>query len=444
MTHSEQQAAEMWRSIIPISGTVEHRMIECVKALEERGYDVSEARRLIPKGWDAYNVRDFRMLQKVIAMMWEALRRAPKMVSDDHLPDTFEELKASWTADAAGPGGVPRLTAYSVDSLNGVFRDKVYGAWYGKCIGCALGDPCAGWPSDKVRKERGRITDYVQKPDPRNDDINYQLLVLHAVDEYGPDFTSRDLAYEWVEHLDVDVTYTAERQALENLHRGIIPPYSARENNPFSHWIGAQMRGEVHGLIAPGRPELAAELAHRDAVISHVTEGVYGEVFNAVMVSLAFVMDDVEAIIGRALGYVPAHSQFASVVRSTVAKCKETGSWERVLDWINDTYGHLHWIHTFPNAAIVVMSLMLGGGDFTESVCMAASSGWDCDCSTGQVGATVGALVGERAIPDRWKEPIADRLYTDVAGFTVIELSKLTDWTCDAARRLARAYDERG
>ena len=73
-------------------------------------------------------MRDFRMLQKVIAMMWEALRRAPKMVSDDHLPDTFGELKASWTAGAAGPGGVPRLTA-SRDSLNGVFRDKVYGAW---------------------------------------------------------------------------------------------------------------------------------------------------------------------------------------------------------------------------------------------------------------------------------------------------------------------------
>jgi ADP-ribosylglycohydrolase len=199
------------------------------------------------------------------------------------------------------------------------------------------------------------------------------------------------------------------------------------------------MRGEVHGLIAPGNPELAAELAYRDAIISHVKEGVYGEVFNSVMVSLAFVTDDVGEIVNRALGYVPANSDFASVVRSTVAKCKEHGRWEDVLDWIDQAYGDLHWIHTFPNAAIVVMSLLLGGGDFSKSVSMAASCGWDCDCSTGQVGATVGALIGERAIPARWKEPIAGRLDTDVIGFSSIELDKLTDWTCNVARRLAQA-----
>jgi hypothetical protein len=60
------------------------------------------------------------------------------------------------------------------------------------------------------------------------------------------------------------------------------------------------------------------------------------------------------------------------------------------------------------------------------------------DCSTGQVGATVGALLGERAIPARWKEPIAGRLDTDVIGFTSIQLDALTDWTCDVARRIAR------
>ena len=41
MTHAERQAAEMLQDIITYSRTVENRMIECVDALEKRGYDVS-------------------------------------------------------------------------------------------------------------------------------------------------------------------------------------------------------------------------------------------------------------------------------------------------------------------------------------------------------------------------------------------------------------------
>jgi len=78
MTHAERQAAEMWQDVMTYSRTVENRMIECVDALEKRGYDVSEARQLIPAGWEAYNSSDYWALQKVIAMIWEALRRLPE------------------------------------------------------------------------------------------------------------------------------------------------------------------------------------------------------------------------------------------------------------------------------------------------------------------------------------------------------------------------------
>ena len=185
MTHAERQAAAMWQDVMPMSGILENRMIECVNALEKRGYDVSEARQLIPAGWEAYNSGDYWALQKVAAMIWEALRRAPKMVNDDHKPDTWDELRMSWTR-------VERPMIYDLDEGNRAYRDKVYGAWYGKCIGCALGDPSAGWPSAKVRAERGWVGDYLREPDARNDDINYQIIVLHCI-ENGPGFTSRTL-----------------------------------------------------------------------------------------------------------------------------------------------------------------------------------------------------------------------------------------------------------
>lgn len=427
----EEQVARQWESVMKVSRTVEHRVIEGIDNLEKQGYDVSEAKKLIELGNEAYERGDYWRLLKIIAMISEALRRAPKLVTDIYKPDTWEELKRSWRVHEC-------FDSYEASLGNQEYYDKVYGGWYGKAIGVSLGDPVAGWPSSKVKKTYGKILRYIKEPDTRNDDINYQLVVLHCIEEHGVEFTSRDLGYEWVEHIPVESSYTAERVALENLIRGIIPPYSARENNPFADWIGAQMRGEVHGLIAPGRPAVAAKFAYRDAVISHVKEGVYGEIFNAVMVSLAFVLRDVERIIHSALSYVPQNSEFHSVVSSTYRRCSESNNWESVLDWINQTYGHFHWIHTLPNIAIVTMSLLFGGGDFSESIRICASSGWDSDCTTGQVGAITGVIVGERGIPGEWKCPLGESLNTEVRGFNQIRYSDLARWTCKIGEKVAK------
>jgi ADP-ribosylglycohydrolase len=428
MKFDEEWVAKQWQSTMK-SGTVEHRVIEGIYALEKRGYDVSLAKKLIDAGLEAYGRGHWWKLQKIISMIHEELRRAPKLTPDWHKPDTWEELKGSWNP-------LTDLRPYDSRETHEDYYDRTFGGWYGKCIGVALGDPMAGWPSAKVKEVYGRITNYVKQPETKNDDINYQLIVLHCIDTYGVDFSSRDLGYEWIEHLPLEFTYTAERRAMENLLRGITPPYSARDNNPFVDWIGAQMRGEVHGLINPGRPDLAAEFAYKDAVISHEREGVYGEVFNAVMISLAFIVQDLERVIESALGYVPRCSDFYSVVSSTLKECRKADHWELVLDWINREFGDLHWIHTFPNIAIVVMSLIFGKGDFGDSVRISASSGWDCDCSTGQVGATIGTLLGANGIPQQWKEPIADRLETDVRGFESIKISDLARWTCKVGEKV--------
>lgn len=432
MDKTANEILNQWQSVMKVSRTVEHRVAEGVRAMEVRGYDVSKAKALLPAGEDAFQKGDAWKLQKIIAMIREELRKAPRILCDYSKPNTWEELKNSWTA------GRQKFAYASAESNNDYF-DKVYGSWYGKAIGVALGDPLAGWPSKKVRETHGKIESYyLQKPDTKNDDINYQILVLHAIDNYGVDFTSRDLGYEWVEHLPLDRTFTAERIALENLIRGITPPYSAMENNPFVDWIGAQMRGEVHGLIAPGKPEVAADYAYRDARISHLNEGIYGEVYNAVMISLAFVLNRPESLVKEALHYVPQNSEFYGVVYSTLQRCKQAKNWEEVLDWINETYGHLHWIHTFPNIAIVVMSLIFGEGDFSESIRICASCGWDCDCTTGQVGATVGTMIGEKKIPAAWKEPMTGYLETEVRGYEKLKLSELAKWTCRIGELIER------
>ena len=40
-------------------------------------------------------------------------------------------------------------------------------------------------------------------------------------------------------------------------------------DNQYNDWIGAQIRADLYGWVCPDRPTLAADLARRDAALSH-------------------------------------------------------------------------------------------------------------------------------------------------------------------------------
>ncbi len=68
---------------------------------------------------------------------------------------------------------------------------------------------------------------------------------------------------------------------------------TARRNNPYCEWIGADIRSDGWAYAAPGWPELAAEFANRDARLSHRWNGIYGEMFFSAAISAAFATSDV-------------------------------------------------------------------------------------------------------------------------------------------------------
>lgn len=261
---------------------------------------------------------------------------------------------------------------------------------------------------------------------PVDDDTNYILLSQLIVDKYGMGFTPYDVSRAWLEYQSRDCYCTAERVAYCNFINGYEPPQSAMYKNPYREWIGAQIRGDYYGYINPGDPEKAAEMAWRDASISHVKNGIYGEMFVAAMLAAAAVNEEIRDIILIGLGEIPHTSRYYEEIMGIVKDFDDGVAQRDCFEKIHKKYdehtGH-GWCHTISNAMIVVAALLYGKGDYGKSVCMAVEAGFDTDCNGATVGSVLGMRNGLKSIPECWTKPINDTLYTSIFGYNCIKIS---------------------
>jgi ADP-ribosylglycohydrolase len=346
---------------------------------------------------------------------------------------------------------------------------RIRAAWTGRISGCQLGKPVEVLA---MRQGLQALTDYLEKADALplrdyvpcledslvaqigrrsckgwlersepDDDINYTVLALMMLERHGIELSTADVARAWLQRLPAGVTFTAERAAyrvlLERAHQGFefgAPPgFDLAECavNPFSDWIGAQIRADLYGWVCPGRPELAAELARRDAALSHTGDGIYGAVFVAALGAAIPATDSFSAALEAALEHIPRESEAAGAVRFGASL---TGS-DDAVPRLHERYGELSPVHTVNNLALVVWALLSGEDDFSRAIGDAVAAGWDTDCN----GATVGGLWGltGRSIPAHWADPWQGRVAVQLAGVGELALDDLVERTLAVARNLS-------
>lgn len=357
---------------------------------------------------------------------------------------------------ALRPAG-PRRMALQLDDDE--VRDRIHGAWLGRAAGCALGKPVEGWPrkridayleaagalplDDYIPFKEGAIAPQLKSSTrgniagmARDDDLDYPILGLLALESKGGEVTPRNLANTWLGRMPYHLVYTAESAAYRNFVNGRWPPESATWRNPYREWIGAQIRADAFGWAAPGWPEKAAELAFRDASISHVKNGIYGEMFVAAMLAAAFVTDDVDEIVRVGLSEIPAECRLAEAVRDTLAWCRDESDWEAVWDRVHAKYGHYHGVHTINNAALVAMGLAFGAKDYERGIVVAVRGGWDTDCNGATVGSVLGARFGASGLPEKWTGVFEDRLRSCVRDCNDNRISELAERTFQVAKTM--------
>ena len=332
-------------------------------------------------------------------------------------------------------------------SIDGDLHSKVSGAWYGRIAGCMLGKTVEGIRTDELvpfLKESGNypmhryihstdITDEVSQKYkfplkhrpladkisamPSDDDTNYMVLYQLIVDNYGKGFSSEDVANAWMRYQPKTAYCTAERVAFCNFIKGFLPPVSAVYQNPYREWIGAQIRGDYFGYINPADTEKAADMAFRDASISHIKNGIYGEMFASTMIAAAFATKDIPTIIRAGLSEIPSTSRLFEQIMYVLEGFEKGVSKEDCFKDIHekfDEYSAHGWCHTISNAMIVAASLLYGGGNYGKSICMAVETGFDTDCNGATVGSVLGAAFGIDAIDECWTKPFNGRLQTDI------------------------------
>lgn len=350
-----------------------------------------------------------------------------------------------------------------------LLKDKVQGAWMGRICGCMLGKTLEGIRTDELipflkETDNYPLHRYIYKSDINektyskynfpfkdkpyadeidgmsvDDDTNYTVLAQLIIEKYGKDFTPLDVSRTWLETQSKGAYCTAERVAFCNFINGYEPPQSAIYKNPYREWIGAQIRADYFGYINPGNPEAAAEMAWRDASISHVKNGIYGEMFVAAMIAAAAVTTDIKNIILSGLSQIPYTSRLYESVISVLDMYNSGVSGQDCFNKIHqmyDEYTEYGWCHTISNAMIVAASLLYGNGDYEKSICMAVETGFDTDCNGATVGSILGMANGIQGIPVYWTEPIRDTLHTSIFGVGTVKVSGCVDLTMKHIEKL--------
>ena len=355
--------------------------------------------------------------------------------------------------------------------------DKVYGAWLGRCAGCLLGKPVERWTrekidglakdtgnypisnyfssdvSDEIKQKYGmmdtwgpikiygsNLTGWINTVEfmPTDDDTNYTIMGLKVLEQAGKGFTSDDIASEWINSLPALHLMTAERVGYRNIISGILPPESGWRRNPYREWIGAQIRADFYGYVAPGNPEEAAEYAWRDAVLAQYKNGIYGEMFVAAMLAAAAITDDMDAIIQAGLGEIPEKSRLAEGVRTVLGWKKDGLSWNEAIDKMHEIYNeeNMHdWCLTTSNAMIVALALTFGENDFEKTIAISVHAAFDTDCNGATVGSIVGMMLGAKALPEKWIAPLNDTVLSSVAEFERSKISDLARRTVDVINK---------
>jgi hypothetical protein len=262
------------------------------------------------------------------------------------------------------------------------------------------------------------------------------LTFVEVFDKYGLDAPVDSFANAFANA--GYMLWHANQSARYNILNGIKAPESGHwRNNPHSEDIDYQIEADYAGLMSPAMPNTASVISDKIGHIMNYGDGWYGGVFIGAMYSLAFVSEDINYIVREALKTIPRESTFYQCINDVLAWHKKfPDSWkenwfEIQKKWSSDIACPDGIFKPFNidsklNSAYVVLGLLYGKKDFTQTLEIATRAGQDADCNPSSAGGVLGTILGYEKIPSYWKMGLSEAESINFK-YTDISLNKVYD-----------------
>ncbi len=384
------------------------------------------------------------------AWIGRPIRRGAKRSASAWKPDRFEIVElASPTRTprpmrvrVTVPSAIPEDQGVSLASHDhrlgtgmptpGPRSDRIAGAWTGACIGLAVGKRFDSLSRTEARdawraSPSAYDTSAALGPSAATTLATAALVACLECGGTVPD--AAHLAEVVSGRVVADLLPRSVQRGLVHFRAGALPPRSGRSLEPGPAWdedTSAGARAFVWGLLFPGDPYRAAAAATRDASITHDRAGLEAARFVAALVagSLADPAPGVSELLDLGESFLVEGSEAESVVAGTREAWTRTRKPDSTAAWLEATwlpraqerFSTQPWSHALPNLGLVVLALEAGGGDFSRTMRVAASSGLDASANAATCGAVLGARGGTRALPEDLREPLRGAFRSAVIG----------------------------
>ena len=317
-------------------------------------------------------------------------------------------------------------------------RDKISGGWVGHMAGVSWGAPTEfGYQGTMIPD----ASVPVWSPSWVNggygqDDLYVQMPFVNAMKDNGANC-------DWTKFGDYFRVFApqlwhANMQGRQNLQNGFQVPDSGHySHNQHCDDIDWQIESNFGGIMTPGQPNAAAELAWRAGHTMNYGDGVYGGVFVAAMHAEAYFATNVQQVIEAGRQAIPAGSKYRQVIEDVIAWNSQGKTWQqswqllqnkwgttdRCPDGVNNPFN----IDAKLNGAYVLIGLLYGGGDFELSVRIAMQCGQDSDFNPGSVGAVLGTFYGLSCIPSKFTSALNTNSMFSGTAYTVGQVTAISE-----------------
>lgn len=273
----------------------------------------------------------------------------------------------------------------------------------------------------------------------------YQYLTYHSGTTR---LTAEQIRDGWLTHIYADdntpfvdaqgrpenYLWVSNQTAHDLMRQGVLPPETSDPaRNPNYEMIDAQLTTEIFGLFAPGRPDVALDLAYLPIRTTAREEAAWIAEFYVILHALAPIADSEwslrEQLVWMAEqgrqrlpdGSYPAHMY--DLVRTLHAAGVP---WEAARDSLHERY-QVRQEEGYDlatrdpvcngcfaagiNFGASLVSLFYGEGDLKETIKIGVLAGWDADNPTATWGGLLGFLLGKAGIEQAFGRTFADRFH---------------------------------